>query len=355
MELAGVSALAVGTGALCDWAGIPAAWIFAFLVVFGLYAILSDRQTTPPKRVMQPAQVLIAMVCVAPLVELDGSTVLGYLAPTALALAVTLAVCAAAAWLLYHSGAATAVSAMLATLAGGASGMTLLASELKEDVRFVVLTQYLRLSLVVLTLPAFVHLFAGGQTGGGDAQDATPWWTPEVRPAIGAAVVWALVWLLVRVTRGVVNLPAPYLLIAMLLTWVAGVVGIPDEWLVPEGLVLVAAYAVIGVQAGGTLTKGALRQFRHVLPLILTAVTAMIVGAIVAALLIARLSSVSLLDAYLATVPGGIYAVLAFAHEAGSEPIVTVVQVMRTLAMLVIGAYLPSIIGWWGRRRGSKS
>ncbi|MEJ6549099.1 AbrB family transcriptional regulator [Corynebacterium sp. USCH3] len=345
---------------MCTEFGVPASWIFAFLVSFGVYAILSDRQTTPPTRLMQPAQVVIAMVCVAPLVELDGATVAGYVAPTVLALVVTLTVCAAAAFLLYRSGATSAVSALLATLAGGASGMTVLAAELKEDVRFVVLTQYLRLSLVVLTLPAFVHVFAGGGSGGGDGadadggggSDAAAWWSPELRPVLGALVVWAAVWVLVRVTRRVVKLPVPYLLLSMLLTWFAGVVGVPDQWLRPEGVLLVFAYAVIGVQAGGTLTKSALRQFSHSLPLILTAVAAMIVGAIVAALLIAHFSDVPLLDAYLATVPGGIYAVLAFAHEAGSEPVVTVVQVMRTLAMLVIGAYLPTVIGWWGGRRG---
>lgn len=360
--------IAVAVGAVCDHLGVPAAWIFAFLVVFGAYAIISDRQTTPSKQVMQPAQVVIAMVCVAPLVELDGPTVLGYLGPTAIALTVTLALCGAAAWLLWRSGAASAVSALLATLAGGASGMTVLATELKEDVRFVVLTQYLRLSLVVLTLPAFVQLFAMGSGSSGDVTgeagdagtaagavtDTVAWWTPQWQPAVGAVVVWALVWLVVRATRRWVNLPVPYLLVSMLVTWLGVVLGIPEQWLVPQGLVLVAAYAVIGVQAGGTLTKTALRQFRGSLPLILAAVVAMIAGAIVAALLIARFTDIALLDAYLATVPGGIYAVLAFAHEAGSEPVVTVVQVMRTLAMLVIGGYLPTMIAWWGRRRGRR-
>ncbi|MGV0869431.1 AbrB family transcriptional regulator [Corynebacterium kalidii] len=353
--MAGVSACAVALGALCTHLGVPASWIVAFLVSFGAYAILSDRQTTPPPTLMQPAQVVIAMVCVAPLSQLDGATVVGYIVPTVLALVVTLAVCAAAAFLLYRSGAASAVSSLLATLAGGASGMTVLAAELKEDVRFVVLTQYLRMSLVVLTLPVFVHFFAGGgdEFGGGTSADgdAPAWWDPGLHPALGALVIWAAVWVTVRLTRRVVTLPVPYLLLAMLLTWVAGLAGVPDQWLRPEGLVLVLAYAVIGVQAGGTLTVSALRQFSHSLPLILSAVAAMILGAILAAVLIAYSSGIPLIDAYLATVPGGIYAVLAFAHDAGSEPIVTVVQVMRTLAMLVIGAYLPTVIGWWGRRR----
>ncbi len=100
------------------------------------------------------------------------------------------------------------------------------------------------------------------------------------------------------------------------------------------------------MQAGGTLTKGALRQFVKALPVILGVIALMIASSIGTAFAIAGLWDFKVLDAYLATVPGGIYAVLAFAHDAGSQPIVTVIQVMRMIAMLVVGAYAPQIIRW---------
>ena len=79
----------------------------------------------------------------------------------------------------------------------------------------------------------------------------------------------------------------------------------------------------------------------------------MIISSLGVALIISGVSDLRVLDAYLATVPGGIYAVLAFAHEAGSDPVVTVVQVMRMIAMLVVGAYAPQIIELWRRKENT--
>ena len=353
LEVAGVCAVAVLVGWGCTVAGVPASWIFAFLVVFGGYAILRNRQVTPSTRLMQPAQVLIAMVCTAPLFSLDGPTVLGYLVPTLLSVVAVPVKNVVTGWLLWRAGATDAVSAVMSTLAGGASAMVILARELHADVRFITLTQYLRLSLVVLTLPLFVQLM-GGSGGAGHGGGGVPWWEPAWRPVVGAAVIWGVTWLLIRVTSRWFSVPAPYLLISMLVTWLAGLAGVPDAWISPEGLILVAGYAVIGVQAGGTLTITALRTFARSLPLILTAVGVMILGAVAAAVIIASTTSVDLLDAYLATVPGGIYAVLAFAHDAGSAPVVTVGQVLRTLVMVVVGSYLPRIlpplVARWRRR-----
>ncbi|WP_297008321.1 AbrB family transcriptional regulator [uncultured Corynebacterium sp.] len=340
-ELVGVVGVAVLVSWWCTEAGIPASWIFGFLVVFGLYSLLRDRTIAPPSSTLQPAQVLIAMVCTTPLLELDGATVRGYLLPTALSVLVMLLVSTVAGLVLARFGRTDPVSAMIATLAGGASAMTLMARELHLDVRFVVLTQYLRLTLVVLTLPVFVHLLGGGGGGSGGGDD---WWEPDFRPVVGAVTVWAVTWVLVRLTRRTVTVPAPYLLVPIAVTWIFSGAGVSADWLTPHGAVLTTAYGIIGVQAGGTLTIGALRQLSHALPVILTAVTVMVAGTFGAALLIAHFTDISRLDAYLATVPGGIYAVLAFAHESGSSAVVTVGQVLRTLVMIVVGAYLPAIV-----------
>ena len=123
----------------------------------------------------------------------------------------------------------------------------------------------------------------------------------------------------------------------------------------PTGVLVDAAYAIIGVQAGGTLTKGALRQFAQALPVIFGVIGLMIVSSLAAAWFIAAVWGYTLLDSYLATVPGGVYAVLAFAHESGGDPLVTVVQVMRVIAMLVVGAYAPQIVGFVSRRHAGSA
>ena len=79
---------------MCTAIGVPAAWIFAFLIVFGADAVFSGRATIPPAFLMTPAQGLIAMLWAGPLGTGSGGQGGSYLAPAALSLVVTLVVCA---------------------------------------------------------------------------------------------------------------------------------------------------------------------------------------------------------------------------------------------------------------------
>ncbi|KAB1501438.1 AbrB family transcriptional regulator [Corynebacterium sp. 320] len=317
---------------------VPAAWIFSFLVVFGAAAIFGDRQVTPSKKLSTPAQVIIALLCASPLATVDGPTMLSYAAPTAVSVVFTLVVCASASYLLIKIRGIDATTSVLATLAGGASAMSLLAVDLKADAKFVTLTQFLRLSIVVLTLPVFV-LWLADEPIRSAPEHIPP--SDLLKSALGALVVYGIVWLVTRF----INIPSPYLLLALALGVVGLMAGIPAEYLTPRGVLADIAFAIIGVQAGGTLTKGALREFVKSLPVILSAIAVMILGSLMTAWIICTVWGYSMLDAYLATVPGGVYAVLAFAHEAGSDPVVTVIQVMRVIAMLVVGALVPVVFG----------
>lgn len=330
--------------------GVPAAWIFAFLLVFGAYSITADRKITPSERLIIPAQVAIAMRSAAPLSTVRAADLWRYTLPTVISLVVTLSVCALAAVVLYRLYGVDPATGVLSTLAGGASAMVLAARDLKADVHFVTLTQYLRLALVVLTLPTFVVAMGGIQGGGDAGSGVVGFWHTRWQGCVGLALVFLAVWALRRVLRPVWNIPSPYLLVSIAVVLVAVAAGVPQRYLLPDGLVLVATYAVIGVQAGGTLTVSALRRFSRALPIILLAISLMIGSSIAVAFVIAPLAHVDVLGAYLSTVPGGIYVVLAFADEAHADPLVTVVQVLRVIAMLVVAAYVPRIVEMLRRR-----
>ena len=351
-------AVAVAGGVWGTAVGVPAAWIFSFLLVFGAYAILGDRQVQPPKKAMIPAQVIISLLCAAPLATVGLSSAPSYAGAVVASLVTTFAVCALGAWLLVRFRGVTPATSILSVMAGGASAMVMLAREIDDaDMRFTTLTQYLRLSIVVLTLPAMVHLLAGAEgmgdsgpgSGGGSAGEA--WWHTSWEPIIGVLVTIVAVWAFTRLTGRWFTISSPYLLLAVAFAVIAQLLGAPEAFLQPDGLVVNAAYALIGIQAGGTLTKSALRHFAGALPIIVGVVVLMILSSLGVALAISAATDLRVLDAYLATVPGGIYAVLAFAHEADSDPVVTVVQVMRMIAMLVVGAYAPQIIEWLRRER----
>jgi len=339
-------------------AGVPAAWIFSFLLVFGIFAIFGDRKIQPVKKAMIPAQVIISLLCTAPLATVGMSSALSYTGAVVLSLATTFAVCALGAWLLVRFRRVTPATSILSVMAGGASAMVMLARDMDDaDMRFTTLTQYLRLSIVVLTLPVMVHVLGGvGSSGGsGGAEQSGPWWATSWEPIVGVALTIAVVWLFTKLTHRWFSVSSPYLLLGVAFAVIANLLGAPEAFLQPDGLLVNAAYALIGIQAGGTLTKSSLRHFAGALPIIIGVVLLMIISSLGVALIISGVSDLRVLDAYLATVPGGIYAVLAFAHEAGSDPVVTVVQVMRMIAMLVVGAYAPQIIELWRRKANTST
>ena len=367
-----LSAISLALALVCTAIGVPAAWIFAFLIVFGADAVFSGRATIPPAFLMTPAQVLIAMLCAGPLATVSGGQVASYLAPAALSLVVTLVVCAFGAWLLHRVNRVDGATGLLATLAGGASGMVLIARDVRADVQFVTLTQYLRLTVIVFTLPGMVAWLSAysdapgadsvGTAGVGESSGAVDpglwggvvaaagsFWRTPWQGVLGALAVGLLVWLIVKATGPLFKIPSPYLIVSMAVVVAAIAAGVPQEFVLPEGLAVNLAYAIIGIQAGGTLTKGALRQFSAALPMLLGVLLLMVASSLATGWFIAWTSDFDILDAYLATVPGGVYAVLAFAHDSGSDPLVTVVQVLRVLVMLIAGAFAPTVIDWLRR------
>ena len=83
---------------------------------------------------MTPAQVMIAVLCAGPLTTIQGADLLRYAGPAALSLVVTMTLCALGAWALHRFNGIDGATGLLATLAGGSSGMVLLARELKANV-----------------------------------------------------------------------------------------------------------------------------------------------------------------------------------------------------------------------------
>jgi uncharacterized membrane protein AbrB (regulator of aidB expression) len=86
-----------------------------------------------------------------------------------------------------------------------------------------------------------------------------------------------------------------------------------------------------------------------VLPLATALIVAVIVACAGLGLLLAHLTGATPLEAYLATTPGGVYAVLATAVSAGADAtFVVAVQVLRLIAMLLVAPALARLVG----RRG---
>ncbi|MGO3325773.1 AbrB family transcriptional regulator [Gordonia sp. (in: high G+C Gram-positive bacteria)] len=303
----------------------PAAWLIAGLVVSAATALASGHELTPHRHLLRPAQGTIGVVAAAPLAMISGGELIGNLGVSLGTAFATLVLCLFSAFILYRMAREMdPPTAVLSTLAGGASGISTMAPELGVDHRYVSMSQYFRLVIVTLTLPALL-VVAGGHEGTSHADDAslTPF-TALLLVVLIVGVGHVGKWL---------HLPSPFLLAPLIVTLVLGVFS--DVTPVPTGAVTALAYVVIGWQAGGSLSRASVRAFGRLLPVTLSIIALTILGCLAMAWAMSATMSLSFSDAYLATTPGGIYAALAVAQSAGAGPIVTTAQVVRLIVMLI--------------------
>ncbi len=118
----------------------------------------------------------------------------------------------------------------------------------------------------------------------------------------------------------------------------------PFDLTVPAVLVQVG-YLVIGWQAGVAFTRDSLRAVGRTLPAALALIVVLTVATAGLGALLARFAGLTPLEGYLATSPGGVYAVLATAVETGSNvTFIIAAQVVRILLMLFAAPFVAKAI-----------
>lgn len=337
-------ALTVAGTAGLDALGVPSPALFAGLAAATAVALagLGPRRTARPATA--GAQAVIGVVIGLLARPETLATVAAQGLPVVLISLGTLVVSMGAGLLMGLQRGVTPLTGMLAQTAGGASGLVAISRELGGDERTVAVIQYLRVGLVTATMPVVAAVVYGARHGppgagapppGGGA----PWW---VGLALTAACAVAGIGL-ARLTR----VPAGSLLGPMVLALALSLSGLSFDAEVPAPLVDLA-YAVIGWQAGLRFTRRALGTVARVLPLATALILAVVALCAGLGMLLSASTGMTPLEGYLATTPGGVYAVLATAISSGVDVTsVVAVQVLRVILMLLVAPWIARLVGRW--------
>ncbi len=227
-----------------------------------------------------------------------------------------------------HRGV-TPVTGALALVAGGSSGIVAIADELGADEHIVAAVQYLRVALVTAAMPVVVAVFYHGTKSDRSPIAETayvPWY---ISVALIAVIVAAGV-----VAGRCVRLPGSGLLGPLAITIVLELTGLASGLAAPMALVQAGIMLVVWQSVLG-FTRESLRAIQRILPGAIALIIVLNVAAAGLGVLLAHVSGLSLLDGYLATSPGGTYAVLGTAVGTGSNvAFVMAAQVIRTAMML---------------------
>jgi membrane AbrB-like protein len=332
-----------GLGWLLDRAGVPSSYLFAALLLGLAVALARPGSLAVPPRAFTAAQAVTGVTLGAYLQSSSLRAVADDWLPVTLISAATLAVCIAAGLALARLTGVDRPTATLGMVAGGASGIVAMAGDLGGDDRLVAFMQYARVLVVVLLTPLLAGLlFPGHHAGAGAASQALIGGARDWGVTIGAAALGAL-------AARAVRLPAGSLLGPMIL---AGAVTLtaPAHWFSVPALLSQSAFAVIGAQVGLRFTVETVRQAGRLLAPTLAAIGALLLACFALAIpLHLTTSGVSLKDAYLATTPGGLYAVLAVAFGANANT--TFILAVQGLRLLVMVLLAPVVVRGILRRR----
>ena len=332
--------------------GVPSAALFAALVVGIALALLSWGPARVPRPLGLAAQGTLG-VYIGTMVQDDALAALGDDWAIVLGIGVsTLVLSVAAGALLGVRRDVTPLTGSLSLVAGGASGLVAIARELGGDDRVVAVLQYLRVGLITASMPVVVTLIYHADRSRPPVAD--PGQDPVAPWYLSVGMLVALV--LVGSTLGrLIRLPGAGLLGPLALTVALEISGLSYGLSVPVVLVQ-AGYALIGWQAGLAFTRESLRAVGRLLPAAVALIVLLGVATAGLGVLLSRVADLTLLEGYLATSPGGVYAVLATAVETGSNvTFIIAAQVVRILLMLFAAPLLARVVVWAGARFGRQS
>lgn len=343
-RLALLGAASVGLGLLATLVHVPSSALLAGLVVGLAYALTIPSQLRMPKPVSTLAQAIVGVVAGQSLQTETLAAIGANWLPVTGAIVLTLAVSIGAGFVVARVTGLDQRTASLGLVAGGASGIVAVAGELGADSRLVAFMQYLRVLVVVVLAPFVATLFAANGDGGGEA------FTPPTGPGFWWDVLFTVV--LVAVGIGltfVIRFSGASVLVPLALAAIVAATGLSQGAQVPQ-VIEDLALVVIGLQVALGFTRAAIRQAGRLLPVAFGSIVALILACAGIAWLLTLTVDVSYADAYLATTPGGLYAVLAAASSTGGNlTFVVAVQTLRVLAMLVLA---PLLVRFLSRNRG---
>lgn len=323
--------------------GVPSPALFAGLFVGLLFALRTPWDLDVPEPAARLAQGVLG-VSLGALVQSSTLREIGVNAGPILGVTLaTLGVTVLAGLAMSRLTGLDRPTASFGMVAGGASGIVAISRDLGADERLVAVMQYLRVLVIVVLAPVVAGIAGGGGSSAPVAAGVSGDW-PEGTLAL-------LVCLVVGVGLArLVRLPAGTLLGPLLVAAALALLDVPVMAPVPP-VILQGAYVAIGLTVGLRFTVASLRHAARILPATLAMIVVLIAASAGLGLLLVPLTGVGALDAYLATTPGGLYAVLAAASTSDVDAtFVLAVQVLRLFAMLLAA---PLLARWLVRREAS--
>lgn len=324
---------------------VPASHLLTPLLV-GFAAAISGLvagQLSP--RVNRGAHALLGVMIGASLNPVALKQVAAAVVPLLTVTAMTVVLCVFAALVLTKLSRIDRATATLGMIAGGSAAVVSYAEELEADSRMVALMQFLRVGLVAATAPLLVEALLAGPPGPADQSDHySAWHLVSGSNRVGGLILLAAVAVIAAWAGRRIRLPGATLVAPMLVAGALSLSGAATGF-APSGALRSALFTVVGLEVGLRFTRPSIARMGRILPLVIACTVAVSAACALLAWLLSGLIHIPLSDAYLATTPGGINAVLAIAVASHADiSLISSVQSLRLFVMVLLAPFLIRVI-----------
>lgn len=329
-----LAAAVVGT--LAGWGlhliDVPSPTLFGGLVGGAVIAFGTPNPPEMPRVISRGCQAVIGTT-IGATITLEALRRLLANWPAAVIVTIaTLALSVGGGVLLARLGKIDRLTGVLAMIAGGASTITSITRELGADERIVAVVQYLRVLLILVTLPPVALLLFHAQQGPAAAAPTTQ---------LGTDVLFTVISVGAGAVLGTLVPVQTFFLLGPMVVAAAFAIG---GWFGPvavPGLIVDVSFVLLGLQVGLRFTRESLRVIARLLAPALAMIAVVVVGSALFGWLLTLVTGVDALTAYLATTPGGLPAVLAIATSSDADATyVFAVQMARLLLVLILAPIL---------------
>jgi membrane AbrB-like protein len=249
----------------------------------------------------------------------------------------TLLISLAAGWVLARRRDVSAVTGAFSMIAGGAAGVVAVARDLDADDRVVTVVQYLRVVIVLVAMPLLTTVVFRPDRSVGTLRTGHTQLGVDLGFVLVTVGLGLLLARVVRISTVVLLGPMVVAVVIASAGWL-GAVAVPValQWL---------AYALVGIQVGLRFTRASLVSIARMLPTVVVLIAGIVALCAGMGVLLSLTSGVDQLTAYLATTPGGLFAVLATAVDTGSDTtFVTAVQLLRLVVILLLTPLIARVL-----------
>lgn len=326
--------------------GFPAPQLVIATVAGAVTAALRGTDAAPARGQVRACHALVGVLMGSYLQPEALRSAAGFVLSSLVATAVTIILCVLVALLLARVSPIATVDAVLGLAPGGSASIIASATDLGADSWHVAFAQYLRVALVALTAPLLIALAAPPrQRSLATAPSTFTWPDPMllVQRPDGAAplLVLTAVCVLGPQLGARLRLPAPALLGSAVLTVVVVFTDTATGF-APSGLFRDAILVATGLEVGFHFSRTRFRHTISLLPHLAVAIVSICVACGGIAWAFSAVTGVSLTDAYLATTPGGITAVLGV--TASTDAGMTVVSTAQCVRLFVVAMVVPVVM-----------